>query len=146
MHIQSINYNLQQQNFKGKFIKNATLEKAIEHSSLTNLNRFCKYLEKMAMVKDSFEFSLNEKIKKSKTPNYIESDIFFEIEKPCSYYRKILFPDSWPKDTPQSNFNFTVAIDRINRILEEYYPNSADTTDRLDKDSAIKRINYLLEN
>ena len=140
MRIQSINTNFQQQNFKGKFIKNATLEKAIEHSSLTNLNRFCKYLEKMAMVKDNIEFSLNEKIKKSKTPNYIESDILFEIEKPCSFYKRRIFSDSWPKDKPQSNFNFSTAINGVNRELEEYYPNSAKTTDKLDRENVIKGL------
>ena len=145
MYIQPISTNFQQQNFRGKFIKNTTLEKAIEHSSLTNLNRFCKYLEKMTMVKDNLEFSLNEKIKKSKTPDYIESDIFFEIAKSNYFYKRNIFPDTWPKDKPQSNFNFVVAIDRVNRTLEEYYPNSAKTTDRLDKENVVRRINFLLE-
>ena len=145
MYIQPISTNFQQQNFRGKFIKNTTLEKAIEHSSLTNLNRFCKYLEKMSTVKDDITFSLNEKIKNSKTPNYIESDIIFKITKPSYYYKKDIFPDAWPKDKPQSNFNFAVAIDRVNRTLEKYYPNSAKTTDRLDKENVVRRINYLLE-
>lgn len=145
MRINSINNNYTQPSHKGKFIKTEALDKVLEHSSLTELNRFCKYLENVVSTKDTLEFSIHERVGKSKIPRFIRRDLIFRASIPNFSYNRTYITDEWPKDKPSSNFDYRTALYHINKELEYYYPNRVTSTDNFNKEQALLRINYLLD-
>ena len=124
--------NITNTNFKGTFVRNIHLDKAIEKASDYDLYKFSKLLNRMKAKDDNRYFEIFEYVT-------IGDETIISFLKCKPYSSKFYNVGKGPKDSKNGEKTcYDDIINAVNLILEKIYPEPRKT--KIPRETSIRRI------